>query len=244
MLSEMAGRQNATENNFNFGRSQATNIALAGLYWARSFIDGLNIPSDRIVETGRVIDRVALQTALGQIADNNASHQNITESQARQIATAKTAYYTFELPLRIGAILTGRDEASQNFMSPFAKFTGGIFQAQDDLGGVLGDSAASGKIPNDLQEGKQTVPIIHAYKTATDDERRILDRAKTDPEWLPRAQQIIGCRSLKCCQNIIASDADAAHQALRLANPFWPTDYVERLHGLVDHLAEPAEFAV
>ena len=78
----------------------------------------------------------------------------------------KTAHYSLELPLRAGAVLAGASEELGDHLGSIGRSLGIVFQMQDDLLGVFGVSAETGKsTSNDLREGKQTMLVAFARGT-------------------------------------------------------------------------------
>jgi hypothetical protein len=100
----------------------------------------------------------------------------------------KTAKYTIERPLQIGAALAGGDGRLLDDLSAFAIPLGEAFQLRDDLLGIFGDPGETGKSRlDDLREGKHTVlvalPLAAADKEQEADLRAILgDQALTEAE--------------------------------------------------------------
>lgn len=78
----------------------------------------------------------------------------------------KTATYSFELPMRMAAVLAGAPRCVEDRMGTIGRHLGLGFQLQDDLLGAFGDPAAHGKDHfSDLREGKQTAIIAAARST-------------------------------------------------------------------------------
>jgi geranylgeranyl diphosphate synthase type II len=78
----------------------------------------------------------------------------------------KTAVYSFECPLQAGAILAGASEAVVSTLADFGREIGIAYQLVDDLLGVFGREAETGKTTlGDLREGKRTVLISYATST-------------------------------------------------------------------------------
>ncbi|MCS7483485.1 polyprenyl synthetase family protein [Umezawaea endophytica] len=74
-----------------------------------------------------------------------------------RVARYKTAAYTVERPLHLGAALADAPPDLVNSLREFGRDLGVAFQLRDDLLGVFGDSAATGKpVGDDLREGKRT----------------------------------------------------------------------------------------
>jgi geranylgeranyl diphosphate synthase type II len=78
----------------------------------------------------------------------------------------KTAVYSFECPLQAGAILAGASEEVVATLGDFGREVGIAYQIVDDLLGMFGVEAETGKTSTgDLREGKRTVLIAYATRT-------------------------------------------------------------------------------
>ncbi len=78
----------------------------------------------------------------------------------------KTAVYSFECPLQAGAVLAGASEEAVQALGRFGREIGIAYQIVDDLLGVFGIEAETGKTTiGDLREGKRTVLIAFATST-------------------------------------------------------------------------------
>lgn len=87
-------------------------------------------------------------------------------STVLEMTRLKTATYTFELPLRAGAVLAGRDDGSDTAIAELGRHLGVAFQLQDDLLSTFGRPQEHGKDAfSDLREGKQTAAIAYARTT-------------------------------------------------------------------------------
>jgi geranylgeranyl diphosphate synthase type I len=110
-------------------------------------------------------------------------------ASALRVVTYKSAKYTVERPLQLGAELARSadgDRAGQP--DPRRAFTGygipiGIaFQLRDDILGVFGDPARTGKpVADDLREGKRTVMLAIAGERASPRQAAVLESAVGDP---------------------------------------------------------------
>ena len=96
----------------------------------------------------------------GQYLDLVNSHRGAADAAtAGRIACYKSARYTVERPLQLGAAVAGRDDES--FLSGYALALGEAFQLRDDLLGVFGDPSVTGKpAGEDIREGKQTLLLV------------------------------------------------------------------------------------
>ena len=78
----------------------------------------------------------------------------------------KTAVYSFQLPLQLGAVLAGASESAVERLAVVGRLAGIGFQLVDDLRGVFGEEEQTGKSAlGDLREGKLTALIAHARGT-------------------------------------------------------------------------------
>ena len=88
---------------------------------------------------------------------------------ANKVNRYKTAAYTIERPLHLGAAIAGADEHTIEAFRGYGRDIGIAFQLRDDLLGVFGDSSLTGKpAGDDLREGKRTV-LLSLALTALDE---------------------------------------------------------------------------
>lgn len=97
------------------------------------------------------------------------------EEQARTVVRAKSARYSVEHPLALGAAVAGADEVARRRIAAIGLPLGEAFQLRDDLLGVFGDPGTTGKpAGDDLREGKRTVLVARALRSATPDDATAL----------------------------------------------------------------------
>ncbi len=113
-------------------------------------------------------------TGYGQVLDVFSSKlKSFDEKDLFLLHEYKTAKYTIEGPLILGAILAGGKEFSMitNYSIP----VGIAFQLQDDILGLFGDEESIGKpVTSDLEEGKKTLLVIKAMEN--EEYREIINR--------------------------------------------------------------------
>ena len=151
-----------------FGSSVAILLGDLALAWADDLIRESGLPADTAVRLGPVWSAMRTEVLGGQILDitDEASRAETVESALR-IDRYKTAAYTVERPLHIGAVLAGADAALIDAYRRFGADIGVAFQLRDDLLGVFGDPAVTGKPSgDDLREGKRTVLLAVALECA------------------------------------------------------------------------------
>lgn len=96
----------------------------------------------------------------------------------RATMRSKTASYTAEFPLALGAC-AARGEGAHVLAAREAGLPAGIaFQLRDDVLGLVGEPAVTGKpVGDDIREGKRTVPLWHAWTLTDSDGRSVLGSA-------------------------------------------------------------------
>lgn len=102
--------------------------------------------------------------------------------RARRVIRSKSARYSIELPLRLGAAMAGADDTGLAACSRIGLPIGEAFQLRDDLLGVFGDPLLTGKpAGDDVREGKRTVLITSALLRASEQDGRELRQHVGDP---------------------------------------------------------------
>jgi geranylgeranyl diphosphate synthase, type I len=108
--------------------------------------------------------------------------------RARTVLHFKSARYSAVHPLGLGGILAGADEDLLDHYQRFSSPLGEAFQLQDDLLGVFGDPALTGKpAGDDLREGKRTALVAHALALLSPEQVAELEAGLGDPELAPRS---------------------------------------------------------
>lgn len=139
---------------------------------------------------GRVLDeveRAVTASIAGEYADvqDSTDQRPPTRERALAIGEAKTAAYTVILPVVLGAILAGADEETVECLREAGARLGTAYQVIDDLLGVFGDPAVTGKSnSNDLIRRAPTLLLAFA---ATTDAWPAIDAALGDPGEDPSA---------------------------------------------------------
>jgi geranylgeranyl diphosphate synthase type I len=119
-----------------------------------------------------------VEVTMGQHLDlDGAARGDRDVGRADLVAELKTARYTVERPLHLGAALAGRLDDAGPHLSAYGRPIGLAFQQRDDLLGALGDSERTGKpVGDDLREGKPTRLLAVAHRQATPAQARVLAR--------------------------------------------------------------------
>jgi geranylgeranyl diphosphate synthase type II len=115
-----------------------------------------------------LFDAALHTTAAGELADVRLSLgvEQASLSQSLSMEEQKTGAYSFSLPLQAGALLAGAAETTVDRLGEVGRLLGVAFQLADDLIGVFGDPARTGKSATcDLRTRKQTPLLAHARTT-------------------------------------------------------------------------------
>jgi geranylgeranyl diphosphate synthase type I len=107
-------------------------------------------------------------------------------SRAHRVIVYKSAKYSVEAPLSIGAALGGASLPQRAALRDYGLPIGVAYQLRDDMLGVFGDPSVTGKpAGDDLREGKRTVLIALARASMSSSSRRIFDELLGDRELEP-----------------------------------------------------------
>ncbi|MCG2711995.1 MAG: polyprenyl synthetase family protein [Candidatus Omnitrophica bacterium] len=150
-------------------------------------------------EALRKFIETACYTGCGEFIELLYSIEDISKirnDQIYKIYDYKTAYYTFIAPLTTGAILAGASKKQINLLFKFGTSLGRAFQIKDDILAIFAQEKKTGKSGlSDLQEGKKTLLIWHAYthsgKQQKDNLKKILNKNKVTRKDLDTARRII-----------------------------------------------------
>jgi geranylgeranyl diphosphate synthase type I len=130
--------------------------------------------------------QTAAFTAMGEFIDTVHGVESLNKVKEKDVFlnyTLKTARYTFDCPLVVGAILAGADEKDIGFLSELGNLIGQAFQIQDDIIGIFGSEKNIGKsILSDLAESKKTLLVCHAYKELRGEKRETFMKCFNKPK--------------------------------------------------------------
>jgi len=245
----MAARHAREEWTGDAGRFGVAGAILAGnlsLNWTEELYATSGMPPEHLARGRAVFDRMRTQLMGGQFLDVVESVRSwdgvpLAErvERAERVIRFKSAKYTVEHPLLIGASAGGADEDDLAALSRYGLDLGHAFQLRDDLLGVFGDPAATGKpAGDDLREGKRTVLVAHALAGADDRGRHLVESRLGDPD-LDTAtvdalrSVIVASGAVDAVEADIARLAGTARMALKSTHGL-DTGAVEVLDQLID----------
>lgn len=172
----------------SFGHAGAILLGDLMQLWSVEMLDSSGFDAARLTAARPLLARMRTEVTCGQFLDVHLQHEPIHDPQHALLAAArvveyKTAKYTVQRPVQFGATLAGGSDGLITALEAYGSALGRAFQFRDDLLGVFGDEAATGKpAGDDLREGKRTVLVAHAYAGTSDSGRRLLDARLGDPD--------------------------------------------------------------
>jgi geranylgeranyl diphosphate synthase, type I len=173
-----------------FGLAGAILAGNLCLIWSEELFATSGLPVSELARARPVFDRMRTQLMGGQFLDVLESARGwdelTTEAQiarARRVIRYKSAKYTIEHPLLIGASAAGVSAHDLEALSTYGLDLGEAFQLRDDLLGVFGDPAQTGKpAGDDLREGKRTVLVALALEHAGPSSVTLFDKLLGVPD--------------------------------------------------------------
>jgi len=187
---------NWTGSALEYGAAGAILLGDLLLSWADELLRRCGLPSERVTEAMGLFDLCRSEVIVGQFLDVSVQARGRADvDTAMTVLRFKSAKYSIERPLHIGAALAGGSDALQQGLGAFGLPLGEAFQLRDDLLGVFGDPAATGKpAGDDLVEGKRTVLIALALEGSDAETAAELEAAlgtNLDQAGITRARHII-----------------------------------------------------
>ncbi len=179
-------------NPAQFGTSAALLLGDLLLSWSDELVDsGLRqLPNTESARAARIeYNLMRTEVTVGQYLDilEESSWATAAEaellSRAHRVIVYKSAKYSVEAPLSIGAALGGASLQQRAALREYGLPIGIAYQLRDDMLGVFGDPSVTGKpAGDDLREGKRTVLIALARAQMSPSSRRIFDELLGDRE--------------------------------------------------------------
>lgn len=153
------------------------------LAWSDELLRRCGLPLEQVAPALAVLDQCRSEVIAGQFLDVSVQARGRADVEtAMTVLRFKSAKYSIERPLHVGAALAGAGPETLARLSAFGLPLGEAFQLRDDLLGVYGDPATTGKpAGDDLVEGKRTVLVALALDEAPRADAELLDRSLGTP---------------------------------------------------------------
>jgi geranylgeranyl diphosphate synthase type I len=214
-----------------FGQGAAVLLGDMLQSWSDDLLLEALLAAPRTAASGarREFERMRLDVTAGQYLDlvEERAWRVVPEEdallRAERVILYKSAKYSVEAPLVIGASLAGASDEQVDALRRFGVPLGIAFQLRDDLLGVFGDPSVTGKpAGDDLIEGKRTVLIAVTRSLVPAGSRRLLDEllgdADLEPDQIALLQRTIrDSGAVDRVERMIEENADRARAALASA---------------------------
>jgi geranylgeranyl diphosphate synthase type I len=212
----------------DFGRSGAILLGDLLLMWSVELFNECGASATALAAAQPLMSAMRAEVTGGQYLDITAQTRHPLDArrepasvlaQVRRVVEFKTARYTVVRPLQVGAALGGADPALLAALARYGSPLGRAFQYRDDVLGVFGDVAMTGKpAGDDLREGKLTVLIANAMAMASESAAAelaaLLGRGLTEHELATARSIIADSGALAATEDEIAQATDEALAAL------------------------------
>jgi geranylgeranyl diphosphate synthase type I len=219
-----------TENSWlgpanRFGVGAAILIGDLLLSWTDEMLLTSGLDEDALQRGKSVLDLMRSELMAGQYLDLlTQANRNGSVEKAKHVIKYKSAKYTIERPLHMGARLAGAPETTINALSNYGLPLGEAFQLRDDVLGVFGNPNVTGKpAGDDLREGKRTVLIELAISRAHPTQLKALETLLGDENLSQEGVEglreiLIETGSLADVENMIETSTQQAITNLERAN--------------------------
>ncbi|WP_326593235.1 polyprenyl synthetase family protein [Streptomyces sp. NBC_01294] len=154
-----------------FAQAAAVLAGDLALSWADDLVAAADLDPRVRTDILRIWRAMRTEMVAGQYLDlHGQATSSCSAGQAIRTICLKTARYTVERPLALGAALAGADDSTAHALAAAGRCAGIAFQLRDDLLGVFGDPEVTGKPSgDDIRSGKATylLALAHARARAT-----------------------------------------------------------------------------
>ncbi len=219
-LHEKSGWHGSAEQ---FGEGAAILLGNLLLIWSGEMWRTSGLPPRALAAAQPVHDHMRTELMCGQYLDllEQAGGENTFDSALR-VALYKSGKYSVEQPLRLGLTLAaaGLEPWIDELCTTFGTRVGIAFQLRDDILGVFGDPARTGKpAGDDLREGKRTILVARTLAAASERQagtvRGLLGDRSLDERGVAVLREIIeDTGALRACEDMIGDYLEEALASL------------------------------
>lgn len=223
------GRETANER---FGN--AASVLVGDFLYSRAFQMMVDVDNMRVMQVLSEATNVIAEGEVMQLM--NMRDASLDEAAYLRVIRSKTAKL-FEASARLAPILAGADVETEALCATYGQALGTAFQVIDDVLDYEGDREVLGKnLGDDLREGKVTLPIICALRTASEGQKALIRGAivEGDQTHLEEIQSII--QSSGALELATASATAEAQRAIEAARALPENEYSGALLELATEL--------
>ncbi|NIV18356.1 MAG: octaprenyl diphosphate synthase [Woeseiaceae bacterium] len=207
-------------------------VLVGDFLYSRAFQMMVDIDSMRVMQ---ILADATNTIAAGEVMQlMNVHDPDTTEEVYQQVIYRKTAKL-FEAGAQIAAVLAERSDVEEAAMIRFGQELGTAFQLVDDALDFNASAAELGKnLGDDLAEGKATLPLIHAMKKGSSEDKELIRKAILEGglDQLENITAII--ESTGALQYTAARAQEAADKAIAALSDVPDSDYKRALIAIAD----------
>ena len=233
VVDESDMRRGKATANAAFGN--AASVLVGDFIYTRAFQMMTSLGSLKVLE---VMSEAVNVIAEGEVLQlMNVNDPDITEENYMRVIYSKTARL-FEAAAQCSGILAGCTPEEEKGLQDYGRYLGTAFQLIDDLLDYNADGEQLGKnVGDDLNEGKPTLPLLHAMHHGTPEQAQMIRTAIEQGNGRhllePVLEAMNACGSLEWTRQRAEEEADKAIAALQVLPD---TPWREALVGLA-HIA-------
>ncbi|CNL16729.1 octaprenyl diphosphate synthase [Yersinia alsatica] len=238
VVDESDMRRGKATANAAFGN--AASVLVGDYIYTRSFQMMTSLESLRVLTLMSAATNVIAEGEVLQLM--NCNNPDITEENYMQVIYSKTARL-FEAASQSAAVLADASEEQELALQNYGRYLGTAFQLIDDLLDYSSDGTTLGKnTGDDLNEGKPTLPLLHAMHNGTPEQtamiRQAIEQGNGRHLLEPVLQAMQQCGSLDYTRQRAEAEADKAIASLQILPE---SHYRQALEGLA-HIAVQRSF--
>lgn len=238
VVDESDMRRGKATANAAFGN--AASVLVGDYIYTRSFQMMTSLESLRVLTLMSAATNVIAEGEVLQLM--NCNNPDITEENYMQVIYSKTARL-FEAASQSAAILSDATGEQEIALQNYGRYLGTAFQLIDDLLDYSSDGTTLGKnTGDDLNEGKPTLPLLHAMHNGTPEQTAMIRQAIEEGNGRHLLEPVLAamqqCGSLNYTRQRAEEEADKAIAALQVLPN---SDYRLALEGLA-HIAVQRSF--
>lgn len=235
------------EGDPHHGESMAYTLGDTVLTMGYESVLNSDFETEKVIRATQKLLRGITNTAYGQAYDISLEKMldRATEDDVIALHKAKTAIYTYENPLFIGAILAGLGSEVLEILHDYSMDGGVAFQLQDDILGIYGAPEKTGKSANsDLLQGKVTLLILKTLRNGSakqiGDLKKVWGKRSAAPADIEKAKQaIIDSGALEYSRNISRDYARrAVVTAEKLRDLKLNKEAIDFIQGVAEYMVE------
>ncbi|MEI6499325.1 MAG: polyprenyl synthetase family protein [bacterium] len=213
----------------HFGKSIAMLTGDIACAWSNEILASSKFKCDYNQKSLEMLNQIYVVECYGQAMDVLGElKDDVKKSDVILVHQLKTVPYTFDGPIKIGAILAGATAEQIKSLEGYSMPLGTAFQIQDDVLGMFGTVEKTGKpVLSDLKEGKKTLLILDALECGNPQQVEIIKRnlgnKKASVSDLKAVREVLIAtnalqKSKNLCEKLVCEAIDTA-ESLELRSP-------------------------